>query len=99
MQIHNYDDELVVDGELYYAQANYTLKRFYDPGDNIYTPPTSWIETEIDTVNGEPDVKFYKENTETGDIDIPVIREQELELFKKLYEALDIKIYEYESVR
>lgn len=99
MRIHNYDDEILVDGVTYYAQANYTLKEFYDQGDGIYTPPTSWIETEIDTYDNIPDVKLYKENLETGDIDVPIVQENEPDLFKRILDALDVKIYEFELGR
>lgn len=95
----DYDDVIDVGGVTYYAQANYEKEEFYDKGDGVYTPPSSWVKTEIIEYNGKPDVKFYKENPDTGDFDVPVTQEQEPELFKKIYDALDEKIYEWESER
>lgn len=95
----DYDDEIEVDGVTYYAQAMYTKEDHYDEGDGTHTPPTSWVTTEIDTYQGEPDVKFYKENPETRDFDVPVNQEQEPELFQKIYDALDQKIYKFEAER
>lgn len=95
----DWDDEIEVDGVNYFAQANYTKEDHYDEGDGTHTPPTSWVSTEIDTYKGAPDVEFYKENPETGDFDIPVTQEQEPELFEKLFDALDQKIYKFESER
>jgi hypothetical protein len=90
----DYDDEIKVEGITYYAQANYNIEHFHDSGDGIYTPPSSWINTEL-----EPGALFFKENTETGDIDVPITEEEEPELYKQIYNALDVKVYELESER
>jgi hypothetical protein len=102
---YDYDDELqlkpkdaerlgINPKETFYAQANYNKEDYYDEGDGRWTPPSSWVKTGI-----EDDPLFYRENPETGDIDIPIKKEEEPELYKALFDALDEKIYEFEAER
>jgi hypothetical protein len=80
--------------EVFFAQADYDKEDHYDEGDGVYTPSSNWVTTEI---FGDP--LFFKENPQTGDLDIPITQEEEPELFKALYDALDEKIYEFEAGR
>lgn len=101
----NYDDELQLEPAEakklnldpktnYYAQANYDTEHFCDSGDGVYTPPTSWVNTSV-----EPGALFFRENPDTGDIDIPITEESEPELYNALFRSLDQKIYKYEAER
>jgi hypothetical protein len=105
MRDWDYDNELQLEPEAaqalgldprdtYYAQAYYDVENFHDAGDGRYTPPSSWVKTEI-----EPGALFFKENPETGDIDVPVTEEGEPALYKALLDALDQKVYAYEAER
>jgi len=80
--------------EVFFAQADYDKEDHYDRGDGRVTPPSSWVTTEL-----LPYPLFFKENPQTGDLDVPVLEEEEPELYKALYDALDEKIYELEAER
>lgn len=91
----DFDDVINVGDEPFYVRADYEANYKSDPGDGRYTPPTSWVEVNID----ERDIEFYKENPETGDFDIPIDRNQEKELFEKIFDTLYEKIKDSELNR